>query len=623
MLFQITVILLISNCVVAFGPLYIVGERNGKIDPDLTDYGGSLMQLDSLFIIPKNLNSTQLEEEDGVNKNSNDSIPSPSPLPLYFGGALLKYEKTYETLDANFLKPVESIVRKTLALDTTLVESESSFDIDTCIQHELVSTVDLTNPHELHVGNLDHKTRTYINKHWRPTPIGWIFALKVIVYNKEGKREDNGNEERKIIVNMDRGGHASLFLNIQEPKKPELEKVQDSVSVSVDKVEAETTREEVTKVKQANLRIATFNLWHHNPPSWVTHFHDLSTRRKRYLSRLKHFARELLTANPDVILVQEVRLDNTFTTHSGDSGNQMEHLLNALNVVEKELLLELSLDKCKKQEQDTDTCGANASSVKTARLTRWNYVFQPAMSLVEKGNYGQRHEEGCAILSKHPLDQVSALFLPRWLNNPDDGHSRTVLKARVQLPANNHAGYIYSDVLTSHFALHVGSRERGIKFFLDTSLGTGAGTSDNVNVQVFGGDLNAEPEENGIRTLQETCTSSNDCYMDTFLSVDPTTLPFGGLTFPTCNPVKRIDYLFVRNVTNSGQFAKVTNHWLIGIYPADTTSGSVEVDVDGSVHVNDPYRREGLGMLDEDSLLWASDHFGVVADIVIESKEKC
>ena len=68
------------------------------------------------------------------------------------------------------------------------------------------------------------------------------------------------------------------------------------------------------------------------------------------------------------------------------------------------------------------------------------------------------------------------------------------------------------------------------------------------------------------------------------------------LTFPTDNPVKRIDYIIYKQ--GSGVHVRVDDSQLIGLKP---WSGTETDDLKA-------------GMMSKDSALWPSDHRGVYAD---------
>ena len=58
------------------------------------------------------------------------------------------------------------------------------------------------------------------------------------------------------------------------------------------------------------LRMCTYNIWNTNPPAWV---YQHSQRWLRYRQRISHLATTIAQANVDVIMLQEVRLDTSFS----------------------------------------------------------------------------------------------------------------------------------------------------------------------------------------------------------------------------------------------------------------------------------------------------------------------
>ena len=86
-----------------------------------------------------------------------------------------------------------------------------------------------------------------------------------------------------------------------------------------------------------------------------------------------------------------------------------------------------------------------------------------------------------------------------------------------------------------------------------------------------------------------------------------------GLTFPACNPVKRIDFIFARNHSSSSD--STSREWFVSISDSRVIGQKPTADTEHLVG-----SREGLGMLDEDSPVWASDHYGLVSDFLIDSK---
>lgn len=95
-------------------------------------------------------------------------------------------------------------------------------------------------------------------------------------------------------------------------------------------------------------------------------------------------------------------------------------------------------------------------------------------------------------------------------------------------------------------------------------------------------------------------------YKDAFLQVHPEPIPRSphqgtrkkALTFPTDNPVKRIDYIIYKQ--GMGVKVSVKNSQLIGIPPLKGTE-------------TDDLK---AGMQSHNSAIWASDHRGVFADFV-------
>lgn len=85
------------------------------------------------------------------------------------------------------------------------------------------------------------------------------------------------------------------------------------------------------------------------------------------------------------------------------------------------------------------------------------------------------------------------------------------------------------------------------------------------------------------------------------------------LTFPSCNPVKRIDYILV-NTHGPGRAGNGARDASEG--PAAPMRGVVEsCRVVGQSPGEAFTPRPGLGMADEDSPGWASDHRAVVAQL--------
>ena len=107
------------------------------------------------------------------------------------------------------------------------------------------------------------------------------------------------------------------------------------------------------------------------------------------------------------------------------------------------------------------------------------------------------------------------------------------------------------------------------------------------------------------------------------------------LTFPSCNAVKRIDYVLVRGMeepasgfgfgSGSGSGSPSAKAKDKGkAPPAKASEVAVEAcEVLGQDPADVHYvAREGLGMLDEDSPVWASDHRAVMATLRLVMNEE-
>ena len=127
---------------------------------------------------------------------------------------------------------------------------------------------------------------------------------------------------------------------------------------------------------------------------------------------------------------------------------------------------------------------------------------------------------------------------------------------------------------------------------------------NNEHLQVLGGDFNAEPHEESIRLLS---THWSDAYAAQYPESD-------GYTFPTNDPIKRIDYFFVNKQVNSDVS-------MIGSEPTEETMKYIEVIHTLTNAITDlathcMIQVGGTGMLDENAPQYASDHLGL--KLVIE-----
>jgi endonuclease/exonuclease/phosphatase family metal-dependent hydrolase len=308
------------------------------------------------------------------------------------------------------------------------------------------------------------------------------------------------------------------------------------------------------------LPILCYNIWNTNPPTWAVR--DANRRSSWYNTRMDHFASVVRSAGAPIVGLQEVRFDTT-TNDLGDH-SQVSHL--------------------------------------TRRLPEYTqFVFQPAMLYYDHdaGNPLTRVEEGPMIMSKFPIVHTDHAILSHDPQDKDDVHQRVCLHAVVDVP-----DWGLVDVYTAHLSLSEPAREKTLieiyEFVRDNSRGV---------MQLFMGDLNAEPDSKGIQYIQglREMNGSKTDFVDTWLELHPEPTPRSNntdeienmLTFPTCNPVKRIDFILMRRLEAS-KAVKVIESKVVGKTGAPGTE-----------------LYEGAGMLDVEppSPIFASDHKGVLTTL--------
>ncbi len=227
------------------------------------------------------------------------------------------------------------------------------------------------------------------------------------------------------------------------------------------------------------------------------------------------------------------------------------------------------------------------AAVLTARLgSAWTAEFQPA-TIGPAGTWGpgsSAGEEGLAVLSPHPITEVRAAELP------DVRHMdrRILMSARVDVRGVP----IYVHTTHLHWRLADGiARERQVVAADEAARAFAPGAP---GVHVLGGDFNAAPETDEIRFLVgwHTLEGKRTVWQDAFARAQP---GVPGWTWSATNPStdwiahlardRRIDYLFV-SPEQRGGLGRVR---------------SARVVLDAA---------DARGV-------WPSDHFGVLAEIVI------
>ena len=347
----------------------------------------------------------------------------------------------------------------------------------------------------------------------------------------------------------------------------------------------------------AALALAVYNVWNTNPPPWL--YGRPQDRWAKYLQRMELLAAQLRDEAPDVIAFQEVRFDTSLGADGQHS--QLRHLLKL--------------------------------------LPGFQYVWQPANVYVHPETFPSLDQEGCAIFSRHPIVYTDHTLLSRDAGDRQDEHQRVVLHACVQLPDGT-----LVDVYTTHLSLSERARDRTVP-----ELWQFVQQSRRGHVQVVTGDMNAEPDTQAIQFLQGLAAMADAAggvpaaLTDAWLLLHPEPAPRStdeavrrdALTFPSDDPVKRIDLVLVGSPDGTAAAAATTATATAGADDdADTGSLPPCVPVVHEVYLigQEPLsgvgamtgsKGEHLGMVHRNSRVWASDHRGVVTKLMFRRTPDC
>lgn len=217
--------------------------------------------------------------------------------------------------------------------------------------------------------------------------------------------------------------------------------------------------------------------------------------------------------------------------------------------------------------------------------TSIKYVFlsctpkiQPANMYVERG---RRIEEGVLILSLYPIVSQEYILLSRDPNDPQDDHQRLVFRAGIEVCAilSTRMGIdkrLWHGLCLWYSSFSFGACSRSVcPFSCQKMCRTvqeiynyiSTFDPENEHQHILCGDLNAEPDSDAIRYLQVCVLRSVDRqgfipmnnvytdFKDAWLQLFPEPVPrtdnedqrYNALTFPTDNPVKRIDFVLYRS----------------------------------------------------------------------------
>mmetsp|Transcript_24930 Transcript_24930/g.34203 ORF Transcript_24930/g.34203 Transcript_24930/m.34203 type:complete len:592 (+) Transcript_24930:37-1812(+) len=561
--------------------------------------GQHLNEVLSLSDVFKGQHSPFITFEEYGDQTSNES------LNLFNGGNLVRFKSLNTTVEENLLSLIKhgilgSSISSTSNSHSVKIESAYFFTMLTSINYAADDRNNTIVSSE--IGLFDHSKRIFTKRLWRDVSGGELIIVRV------SENRESFISHHNMLYSMDLHGRHTLVSHTWNSQN------RSPIVASVSNL--------------PTLKILTYNLWHNNPPSWV--YQENEERWQRYEMRLRHFADVIVKEDPDVITLQEVRLDTTFTSptknipHGSDGvekvdgGSQVEHVLNHL----------------------------------AAAWTRLNGIPGGALNMIDMNRPGQHVEDGVMVLSKLPILHSDVLLLPRELRDPSDDHQRTVL--RVQLDGSSLVGSpnaLPIDVLTTHLSLSERARDLSVREI--SRISSCRSTYNNnekkenrsyqpSNVQLLTGDFNAEPNEAALQYLMQAssfngaqlnCDGLTDKdnlspFVDTWMHARMNALRAqhphtshedlqaeaerDGFTFPACSPVKRIDFILARNHSSSRALheelsVSVLTSRIVGSKPTADTEYLV-----GS--------REGLGMLDSDSPIWASDHFGLLSELRLHYK---
>eukprot|EP00039_Didymoeca_costata_P030444 m.29604 g.29604 ORF g.29604 m.29604 type:complete len:573 (-) comp8118_c0_seq3:106-1824(-) len=311
------------------------------------------------------------------------------------------------------------------------------------------------------------------------------------------------------------------------------------------------------KTEEVDLDIMTFNVWNTNPPNWL---YRQSERTEKYMQRMSFLCDIISRVGAPIVALQEVRYDETIGGHQNHF--QMKHIMD--------------------------------------KLPGHQYVYVPAMSYY-KAREMQRVEEGPAIISKYPIISSDYIILSRDVLDERDIHQRICLHVCVDVP-----NWGPVDVFTVHLSLLEKARDQSVLEIWDVI--SNKSVSKGVT-QILMGDLNAEPQENAMRFLsgEIELEGAKTDFIDAWLALHPEPEPRSNdtnvkkdmLTFPSDDPTKRIDFIFIRGKGSKN----IKKTWLVGQDPLP------------DIGRDKGEEGEHLGMVHKESKVWASDHRGLVTTV--------
>lgn len=243
---------------------------------------------------------------------------------VYSGQTLIKLISHNCTIHAKETAFIESSVLKDISKRHTSICSAVYYDLGIGVDYG-------ANSHDLRalaveIGLYDHNVGQFELKSWLNMTIGRLTAITI---NEISDENSSNVIKHQIILTADpRYNKLALIMHTWISSLPS---------------------ESVSKHNIHQLKLSTYNIWHNNPPSWK--YHNPYERWELYEKRMLHWANTVVKEDPDIILLQEVRIDNTFTPTDyrnrknksfqfleSDYGSQLDHVLLFLNAARKDLM---------------------------------------------------------------------------------------------------------------------------------------------------------------------------------------------------------------------------------------------------------------------------------------------
>eukprot|EP01127_Copromyxa_protea_P016636 TRINITY_DN4973_c0_g1_i2.p1 TRINITY_DN4973_c0_g1~~TRINITY_DN4973_c0_g1_i2.p1 ORF type:complete len:311 (+),score=53.12 TRINITY_DN4973_c0_g1_i2:2-934(+) len=248
--------------------------------------------------------------------------------------------------------------------------------------------------------------------------------------------------------------------------------------------------------------------------------------------RVQMMADTIIANKPDFILLQEARFNPDEPSTKRTYQDMSQQVLYALQT---------------RREYE----GATLITVPVANYPFNSYTVPVPSSIAPDGRY---HEwEGKSIISTKFVTETGTAFLSSPGEERQDLNPRATTYICVDLQNGQGSPDLFY-LFTTHFAYinsdAVGNAKATVKYMERI-----------VDVKtdrfILTGDLNSIPGSDPVKIL-DTCGFMTDVWVATHGNQDP------GFTFPSTNPIKRIDYIYASNTI----LKKVTNVVRVGTTPS-------------------------------------------------------